>query len=65
MPKAKTKKAVAKRMKLTATGKVKRSHAFRSHILSRRTTKRKRHLRKSTIQLGTIGKKMAELLRGV
>ena len=64
MPKAKTKKAVAKRMKLTATGKVKRTQSFRSHILSRRTTKRKRQLRSQPVVEGVMGKKMRELLGG-
>jgi large subunit ribosomal protein L35 len=42
MPKQKTKKAVVKRMKLTKTGKVKFRHAFTSHIMVRRISKRKR-----------------------
>lgn len=44
MPKMKTKKGAAKRFRLTATGKVKRSKAFKRHILTTKTTKRKRHL---------------------
>ena len=46
MPKIKTKKAVSKRFSKTKTGKVKRSHAFTSHILNKKSTKRKRNLRK-------------------
>ncbi len=46
MPKIKTHKGAAKRFGLTKSGKVKRSKAFRSHILNKKTTKRKRHLRK-------------------
>ena len=46
MPKMKTNRAAAKRFKLTAKGKLKHRKAFRSHILSKKTTKRKRHLRK-------------------
>ena len=49
MPKLKTHRGAAKRFKLTATGKVKRSKAFASHILTKKTTKRKRALRKSTL----------------
>ena len=46
MPKIKTHSGAKKRFKLTKTGKVKRAHAFRSHILNKKTTKRKRNLRK-------------------
>ena len=46
MPKLKTHRAAAKRFSLTKTGKVKRGSAFRSHILNKKTTKRKRNLRK-------------------
>ena len=44
MPKVKTKSGAKKRFKLTGTGKVKRKHAFKSHILSKKSTKRKRAL---------------------
>ena len=47
MPKQKTHKGAAKRFKVTAGGKVMRGHAMHSHILTKKTTKRKRHLRKS------------------
>jgi large subunit ribosomal protein L35 len=63
MPKQKTKKAVRKRMKLTKTGKVKRHQAYTSHIMVRRSSKRKRHLRRAVIQGGAIGKQMAAALR--
>ncbi|HNQ65509.1 MAG TPA: 50S ribosomal protein L35 [Smithella sp.] len=49
MPKLKTHRGAAKRFSLTAKGKIKRSKAFASHILTKKTTKRKRTLRKSTI----------------
>ena len=49
MPKLKTHRGAAKRFSLTGTGKVKRSKAYRSHILTSKTTKRKRNLRKSAI----------------
>ena len=46
MTKIKTHSGAKKRFKLTKTGKVKRAHAFKSHILNKKTTKRKRNLRK-------------------
>ena len=49
MPKIKTHSGAKKRFKLTATGKVKRAHALKSHILNKKTTKRKRNLRKTTV----------------
>ena len=49
MPKIKTKKAVAKRFKTTATGKLKRYKAGKQHILGFKSSKRKRSLRKSTL----------------
>ena len=49
MPKIKTHKGAAKRFKKTATGKFKRGHSHGSHILTKKSTKRKRGLRKSTI----------------
>ncbi len=45
----KTKKAAAKRFRLTGKGKVRRHKAFKSHILTKKTAKRKRQLRKGTI----------------
>jgi len=47
--KKKTKKAAAKRFRLTGTGKVRRHKAFKSHILTKKSAKRKRQLRKGTI----------------
>ena len=49
MPKLKTHSGAAKRFKKTGTGKVKRSHAFKRHILTSKTTKTKRHLRGGVI----------------
>ena len=46
MPKLKTHSGAKKRFNLTKSGKVKRAHAFKSHILTKKTTKRKRSLRK-------------------
>ncbi len=44
MPKMKTNSGAKKRFKLTGTGKIKRKHAFKSHILTKKSTKRKRNL---------------------
>ena len=49
MPKLKTHSGAKKRFNLTKTGQVKRAHAFKSHILNKKTTKRKRGLRQNTI----------------
>ena len=46
MPKMKTKSGVKKRFTFTGTGKIKRKHAFKSHILTKKETKRKRNLTK-------------------
>jgi large subunit ribosomal protein L35 len=45
MPKMKSNRGAAKRFKATATGRVKRAQAFKNHILTKKSTKRKRHLR--------------------
>ena len=47
MPKMKTNRGAAKRFKVTGTGKIVRSKAYSSHILTKKSTKRKRNLRKS------------------
>jgi large subunit ribosomal protein L35 len=52
VPKQKTHKGAAKRFKVTAGGKVMRHHAMHSHILTKKSTKRKRNLRKAT-EVGT------------
>ena len=48
MPKMKTSRAAAKRFKVTGTGKLKRNKAYKRHILTKKTTKTKRNLRKAT-----------------
>lgn len=48
MPKVKTKKAIKKRFKVTATGKLMRCKQGRRHILTKKTSKRKRQLKKAT-----------------
>ena len=62
MAKLKTKKAAAKRFKVTASGKLKRSKAYKSHILTKKTTKRKRNLRKATMTDSTNEKVMKQIL---
>jgi len=62
MPKMKTKKAAAKRFKKTGTGQLKRMKAFKSHILTKKSTKRKRNLRHSTLTDSTNVKTMKKIL---
>lgn len=62
MPKMKTRRAAAKRFKLTGSGKIKRAHAFRSHILTKKTSKRKRNLRKTAYVSASQEKVMKKLL---
>jgi len=52
MPKVKTKSGAKKRFKLTGSGKIKRKHAFKSHILTKKETKQKRNL----TQMGLVHK---------
>ncbi len=61
MPKMKTNRSAAKRFKLTGTGKLKRNKAYKSHILTKKTTKRKRNLRKSAITDSTNVKNMKKI----
>ena len=49
MPKMKSHKGARKRFKITGSGEVKRGHAFKSHILTKKSSKRKRHLRRSAM----------------
>ena len=49
MPKIKTRRAAAKRFQKTASGKIRRKKAFASHILTKKTPKRKMQLRKATV----------------
>jgi len=49
MPKMKSKSGAKKRFSLTASGRVKRKHAFKSHILTKKSTKRKRNLTNTTL----------------
>jgi large subunit ribosomal protein L35 len=62
MPKMKTNRSAAKRFRLTGTGKLKRSKAYKSHILTKKSTKRKRNLRRPTMTDETNVKNMKKIL---
>ena len=62
MPKMKTSRAAAKRFKLTGTGKLKRAKAYKRHILTKKSTKRKRNLRQAAITDSTNVKNMKKIL---
>ena len=62
MPKIKTCRAAAKRFKKTGTGKLVRNKAYKSHILTKKTTKRKRNLRKDIVMDETNVKNMKKIL---
>ena len=62
MPKMKTSRAAAKRFKKTGSGKLKRNKAYKRHILTKKTTKTKRNLRKATMTDETNVKNMKKIL---
>ena len=62
MPKMKTNRGAAKRFKKTGTGKIKRSSAFTSHILTSKTRKRKRNLRHGGLVSASDQKNVARLI---
>lgn len=62
MPKIKTCRAAAKRFKKTGTGKLVRNKAYKSHILTKKTQKRKRNLRKATVLDQSNVKNMKKIL---
>ena len=62
MPKMKSKSSAKKRFALTGTGKIKRKKAFKSHLLTKKETKRKRNLRLSTTVDKTNNKTVKEIL---
>ena len=62
MPKIKTNRAAAKRFKKTASGMLKRNKAYKSHILTKKSTKRKRNLRKATTADKTVVKTIKKKL---
>jgi large subunit ribosomal protein L35 len=62
MPKIRTNRAAAKRFKRTGSGKVKRNKAFSNHILTKKTSKRKRNLRTSGLIVGDNMREIRRLL---
>ncbi|NLP36638.1 MAG: 50S ribosomal protein L35 [Firmicutes bacterium] len=62
MPKMKTHRGAAKRFRKTGSGKFKRSHAYKSHILEKKSPKRKRRLRKNTVVSAAETKRVAKML---
>lgn len=62
MPKQKTHRGAAKRLSLTKNGKVKRAQAYKSHILTKKPTKRTRNLRKAAFVFSTEAKTMKKLI---
>ena len=62
MPKVKTNRAAAKRFKVTSTGKLKRKHAFKNHILTKKEKKRKARLTKMAVVHPADEPRMKELL---
>jgi len=62
MPKQKTKRAARKRFRVTAAGEVRRRHAYKSHILTKKHPKRKRRLRKAALASGADRRRIKRLL---
>jgi large subunit ribosomal protein L35 len=62
MPKIKTNRGAAKRFRKTGTGKIRRNKAFTSHILTSKSTKRKRDLRQSTLVAKSDERNIRELI---
>ena len=63
MPKMKTLKAASKRFKKTSSGKIKRNKAFASHILKKKSTKRKRNYRRSAVLSSADQKRISKLIQ--
>lgn len=64
MPKLKTNRSAAKRFKITGTGKILRRKAYKSHLLTKKSRKRKRNLRKATLVFSGEVKHIRHLLGG-
>ncbi|HOB08136.1 MAG: 50S ribosomal protein L35 [Limnochordia bacterium] len=62
MPKMKTHRGAAKRFKVTGSGKVVRNHAYKSHILEKKSAKRKRKLRQSDLIHSNDAKRVKRML---
>ena len=64
MPKQKTHKGAKKRFKISGGGKVLRHHSMCSHIMTKKTRKRKRRLRQQAVVTGKTGQSVKEMLHG-
>jgi large subunit ribosomal protein L35 len=64
VPKQKSHRGAAKRFKITGSGKVRRNHSMKSHILTKKTAKRKRRLRKSTNVAGKFARTIKSVIEG-
>ena len=62
MPKVKTRRAAANRFSITGSGEFKRNKAFKSHILEKKTRKRKRNLRKATLVAAADHRRVRDML---
>ncbi len=62
MPKMKTRRSAAKRLTKTGSGKLKKNRAFASHILTKKSTKRKRNLRKSELVAKADVRRILEMI---
>lgn len=62
MPKQKTHRGAAKRFKITGTGKVRRRHSMKSHILTKKSTKRKRNLRQDAEVTGKFARNVKTII---
>ena len=62
MPKMKTNRAASKRFRLTGTGKVRRNKAYKSHILTKKSRKRKRNLRKGALVAASDARRARRML---
>jgi large subunit ribosomal protein L35 len=62
VPKIKTNRAAAKRFRVTGSGKIKRNKGFKSHILSSKGKKRKRHLRKAALVSAVESRNIRQLI---
>jgi large subunit ribosomal protein L35 len=64
MPKQKTHRGAKKRFKISGGGKVLRHHSMCSHIMTKKTRKRKRRLRRQAVTTGKMGRSVKEMLHG-
>jgi len=64
MPKMKSNRAAAKRFRRTGSGRIRRNQAFHGHIFTKKTTKRKRNLRKLTLVSGVDEARVKKMLAG-